>query len=130
MKQSLMRWTVMVALLTLVVVALAAGRGVLAASSTSLSKQQANTFSFSFKMVPSSANITGCLPHAQGQVTITKGEVNDELTLHVVGLAPNTGYDLFVLQIPHAPFGIAWYQSDLETSNFPDSAGPLRHVPA
>lgn len=31
-------------------------------------------------------------------------------------LAPNAGYDLFVTQLPDAPFGVAWYQSDLQTN--------------
>ncbi len=128
MKKSLMRWTVAVALLALVVVALAAGRGALAASNGSLSKQQANTFSFTFNMVPASAAIQQCLPHALGTVTITKGSQNDELTLHVVGLAPSTGYDLFVLQIPHAPFGIAWYQSDLETNSNGEGTVSVRGI--
>lgn len=58
-------------------------------------------------------------------------------------LPPNTDFDLFVIQVPNAPFGISWYQGDLttpfngehdagvqalSTQNFPDQAGPLRQV--
>ncbi|HEY7126276.1 MAG TPA: hypothetical protein VH540_20195 [Ktedonobacterales bacterium] len=129
MKRPLVRWMVAVGLLALVVVALAAGRTALAANNTpGPIKQQVNTFSFTFDMVPSTGAIKACLPDAKGTVTITKGSVNDELTLHVVGLARNTGYDLFVLQVPHAPFGISWYQSDLETNPNGEGTASVRGI--
>jgi hypothetical protein len=70
---------------------------------------------FRFDMVPSSAAIQTCLPGASGSVTLKNTKVNQIMTVKVTGLAPNTGYDLFVTQVPHAPFGVSWYQSDLET---------------
>ena len=70
---------------------------------------------FTFNMVPS-PNIAACLPKAKGTVTITPGSLNDVMKVSVSGLAPNTGYDLFVIQLPNKPFGVAWYQSDLETN--------------
>ena len=70
---------------------------------------------FEFNMVPSSAAISACLPQASGEVTIETGDLNDKMEVQVSGLAPNTGYDLFVIEIPHGPFGISWYQSDLQT---------------
>ncbi|GLV55310.1 hypothetical protein KDH_21570 [Dictyobacter sp. S3.2.2.5] len=73
---------------------------------------------FAFNMVPSSPNINGCLPHASGFVTITRGSQNDLMHVSVRGLVPNTGYDLFVIQVPNKPFGVAWYQSDLETDRY------------
>ncbi len=33
----------------------------------------------------------------------------------VEGLAPNTDFDLFVIQVPKSPFGVAWYQGDIQT---------------
>ncbi len=72
---------------------------------------------FEFEMVPSNAAIRACLPHASGQVTIETGKLNDTMEVHVSGLAPNTGYDLFVIEIPHREFGIAWYQTDLQTDH-------------
>ncbi len=90
-------------------------------SNTSLAKNvqsakqsTAPNSSFSFKMIPS-PNIAACLPHAQGLVTITPNSLNDTMKVSVSGLAPNAGYDLFVIQLPNKPFGIAWYQSDLQT---------------
>jgi hypothetical protein len=32
-------------------------------------------------------------------------------------LPPSTGLDLFVLQVPNKPFGVAWYQTDLKTGS-------------
>ena len=72
--------------------------------------------SFSFAMVPS-PGIKACLPNATGHVTITPGSLNDEMKVEVSGLAANTGYDLFVIEIPNKPFGISWYQSDLQTDS-------------
>jgi hypothetical protein len=71
---------------------------------------------FNFSMVPS-PNISACLPKAQGTVTITPGRLNDVMKVSVSGLVPNTGYDLFVTQLPTKPFGISWYQSDLQTNS-------------
>ena len=31
------------------------------------------------------------------------------------GLPPSTEFDLFVIQVPNGPFGLAWYQGDIET---------------
>ena len=32
------------------------------------------------------------------------------------GLPPNTDFDLFVIQVPNKPFGLSWYQGDIETN--------------
>ena len=54
---------------------------------------------FTFRLVPS-PNIKSCLPHAGGLVTIVPGSQND--TMHGIQV--------------------------LNTSEFPDAAGPLAHV--
>lgn len=69
---------------------------------------------FQFSMIQS-PNINQCLPQASGFVTITRGDQNDIMHVSVRDLVPNTDYDLFVIEIPNKPFGVAWYQSDLET---------------
>ena len=74
---------------------------------------------FTFKMVASPGIKTNCLPNAKGTVTITPNSLNDTMKVSVSGLAPSTGYDLFVIEVPNKPFGISWYQSDLQT----DSSG-------
>ena len=40
------------------------------------------------------------------------------MDVKVWGLPPNTDFDFFVIQIPHAPFGLAWYQGDIETNKY------------
>jgi len=83
---------------------------------------------FEFNMVPSSAAISACLPQASGEVTIETGDLNDKMEVRVSGLAPNTGYDLFVIEIPHGPFGISWYQSDLQTDEHGRGHAKVRGV--
>ena len=67
-----------------------------------------------FDMVPSAAAKT-CLANASAHVKIKSlGPVeNMEVTLH--GMPANTDFDLFVLQQPVSPFGVSWYQGDVES---------------
>jgi hypothetical protein len=37
--------------------------------------------------------------------------------VEVSGLPANAGFDLFVIQLPNAPFGLSWYQGDIETNS-------------
>lgn len=39
------------------------------------------------------------------------------LHVEVEGLPPNTDFDFFVIQVPNKPFGMAWYQGDIETNH-------------
>ncbi len=122
------RWFKGFALAAIVVMALAAlsacagDPSALASSVNSTNTSKATTSNvnpnsaFTFSLVPS-PGITSCLAHASGSVTITPGSLNDVMKVSVTGLAPSTGYDLFVLEIPNKPFGIAWYQSDLHTDS-------------
>ena len=73
--------------------------------------------SHTFAMVPSSPAIQTCLPKAAATVRIVNVKNGQKMTVKVTGLAPKTGYDLFVTQVPHAKFGISWYQSDLQTDS-------------
>jgi hypothetical protein len=36
--------------------------------------------------------------------------------VHATGLPKRTDFDLFVIQVPNAPFGVGWYQGDLRTN--------------
>jgi hypothetical protein len=72
--------------------------------------------SATFTMVRSTAAETAkCLGTATAKVRVTKlGDV-EELRIAVSGMPKRSAFDLFVLQVPDAPFGMAWYQSDLRT---------------
>jgi len=69
----------------------------------------------SFDMVVSQG-AKGCLPDAQGEVTIKSDGEAEDMTVSVSGLPPKTGFDFFVIQSPIAPFGLSWYQGDIETN--------------
>ena len=71
---------------------------------------------FSFDMVRSSAaEAAGCLGSAYGKVNVTELGPVEVLDLAVYNLAPNTTYSFFVLQVPDKPFGIGWYNGEVET---------------
>jgi hypothetical protein len=70
--------------------------------------------SYSFNMVVS-AGAKACVPNATAKVTITPVGPVEIMEVAVQGLPPKTEFDFFVLQVPKAPFGVAWYQGDIET---------------
>jgi hypothetical protein len=71
-----------------------------------------------FDMVRSAAAENGnCLQNAHAEVTVVSQGPVEEMTVDVEGLPPNTEFDFFVIQIPNAPFGLAWYQGDIETNH-------------
>ena len=84
--------------------------------------------SFSFDLVPSSAAISACLPSASGHVTITTGALNDIMTVTISGLPKGTGFDLFVIQQPGAPFGVSWYQTDIHANSSGTGSATVRGV--
>lgn len=64
-----------------------------------------------------------CLPHASATVTVKSlGEV-EVMSIDAGGLPPNTNFDLFVIQLPNAPFGLAWYQGDMQSNSQGRAAG-------
>jgi hypothetical protein len=68
---------------------------------------------FSFDIVSSQK---AKLPNAHGLVTISSFGPVEVMTVKVFGLPPNTDFDFFVIQQPTAPFGLSWYQGDIETN--------------
>ena len=84
--------------------------------------------SFSFALDPSSSAISACLPKAGGHATITPGKLNDVMTVSLHGMPANTGFDLFVIQQPTAPFGVAWYQTDIQTGSSGSGSATVRGV--
>jgi hypothetical protein len=99
-----------------------------------------------FTLVPNAAFIR-CLA-ADGttppvaKVVVKRGNLNDTLAIHVIGLKPNLTFDLFTVQRspfladgskdPDFPgtFGLAWYQSDLDADDNgnADINMPLRSI--
>jgi hypothetical protein len=69
---------------------------------------------FEFPMVVS-GGASACLPKASGRVTIHSTGPVEVMHVLVTGLPPETEFDFFVIQVPKAPFGMSWYQGDIET---------------
>jgi hypothetical protein len=70
------------------------------------------TYSFPMVVSPGAKN---CLPDATGAVIDnTFGNV-ENMTVIISGLPANTDFVLFIIQVPNAPFGLAWYNGDIMT---------------
>jgi hypothetical protein len=69
----------------------------------------------SFALVPS-PGIQSCLPHARGEVTIIPGSQNDLMDVTISGMPSHAEFDLFVIQQPNKPFGVSWYQTDVDAN--------------
>ncbi len=70
----------------------------------------------SFDMVVSKGAST-CLPHAGARVRVVSTGTAEDMTIHASGLPANTDFDFFVIQVPQAPFGLSWYQGDVQTDD-------------
>ena len=69
-----------------------------------------------FDLVRSTASVAkGCLPAAKATVSIEQTEEVEIMRVYASGLPKNTDFDFFVLQQPDQPFGLSWYQGDLQS---------------
>jgi len=69
-----------------------------------------------FDLVRSTASAAkGCLPYAKAKVSIEQTEEVEIMKVYASGLPKNTDFDFFVLQQPDTPFGLSWYQGDLQS---------------
>jgi hypothetical protein len=92
--------------------------GILALAGFAAAPADAGKFdNFSFNMVRANG-IEACPKTARGSVTIspTFGLV-ENMHVEVSGLPANTDFDLFVIQVPTSPFGLAWYMGDMLTDS-------------
>jgi hypothetical protein len=86
------------------------------ADTTPGTEQAGVTAKNKFDMVRSTgAKNAGCLDGAGADVTVKELGAVEKMTVKAHDLPPETPFVLFVTQVPDAPFGIAWYQSDLES---------------
>jgi hypothetical protein len=69
-----------------------------------------------FDMVRSAgAEAANCLADAKAHVTVDPKEGTEVMKIKVTGVPANTEFDVFVTQLPSAPFGLSWYQGDITT---------------
>jgi hypothetical protein len=95
-----------------------AGAAVLAAGGAAgaATAAQSSTTQISFEMVRSATAVgANCLKRAEADVTIKSQGPVEVMTVEAKRLPSNTDFDLFVIQVPNAPFGLSWYQGDLQT---------------
>ena len=72
----------------------------------------------SFKMVRSQSAVDkDCLEGAKANVDVHTLGDNQIMDVELKHAAKNTGFTLFVIQQPNDPFGVSWYQGDLDTNN-------------
>ena len=73
---------------------------------------------FKFDLIRSKGltNSPTVAPYAHGQVKIESVGPVEIMKVKVWGLPPNTDFDFFVIQVPNPPFGLSWYQGDIETN--------------
>jgi hypothetical protein len=77
-----------------------------------------------FDMVVSKGAAT-CLSHARAEVKVIDDGTAQDMLIFASGLPPKTDFDFFVLQVPKAPFGMSWYQADVQTD---DDGNAFQHV--
>ncbi len=47
----------------------------------------------------------------------------ERMRVDAEGLPASTDFDLFVIQVPNGPFGLSWYQGDLESNAAGEASG-------
>jgi hypothetical protein len=105
--------------------AVVSGLGLTVAAVATAAPAAKHSFSFSLRPSP---GIQACLPHARGRVTITPGSLNDVMKVTVHGMPRRSGFDLFVIQQPNKPFGISWYQTDVNTGRHGNGTATVRGI--
>jgi len=74
---------------------------------------------FEFDLVRSAkAEAAGksCLGGASAAVRVRSEGAVEVMNIEAQGLPPKTEFEVFVTQVPNAPFGLAWYQGAIETN--------------
>ena len=101
-----MRKIGIIAVVSLVVVALAAASAFAVDSTT-------------FNMVRSQTAVANnCLEDARAHVNVITTATDQQIMDVTVNHAPaNTEFELFITQQPNSPFGVSWYQADFTTNN-------------
>jgi len=93
-------------------------RLLMAAAALLLACSPAAAQGIDFDLVRSAgAENANCLLNAEGSVTVTPHEGAEVMKIDVKGMPPNTTFDVFVIQLPNGPFGLSWYQGDVQTNS-------------
>jgi hypothetical protein len=74
-----------------------------------------------FHLVPSSAALAKCMPHAKVNITVklrTDKIGKDIFIVDASGLPANTSFTTFLLETPGTPFGAAEYFGDVDSNKY------------
>jgi hypothetical protein len=64
-----------------------------------------------------SPGAVSCLPNASAIVIVHSFGDFENMEVFVQNLPANTGFDLFNIEVPNKPFGLAWYLGDITTDD-------------
>jgi hypothetical protein len=93
------------------------GTAALAGSAGLLASPAHAVSDFTFKLSRTKALPAGCAANVSGSAHVQTVGFAENLRVTVKGLAAGTALDLFVIQQPAAPFGLAWYLGDLPVAS-------------
>jgi hypothetical protein len=93
------------------------------ATLTILPAQAAEREQFNMVRSPALSTFPNFAPNARAIVDITSIGPVEIMDVFCSGLPPNTDFDFFVIQVPNAPFGLAWYQGDIESGPKGNASG-------
>lgn len=94
------------------------------ATTARLAAHAATGKTVTFSMLRSTGVVAAnCLTNASATVSIKPGSQVDKMTIKATGLVPKSEYDVFLTQLPNAPFGVSWYQGDLESDQYGNATG-------
>jgi hypothetical protein len=79
---------------------------------------QANATNLEYNIFPLKHSSDTCLPYARGKVRVTPLGNVEVMDVKIEGLPKNTAFDAFVIQVPNFPFGMSWYQGDIQTNKY------------
>ena len=107
-----------------------AGIGIAALACTSAIAQEtvdtSKTVKFGLVRSPGLSSFPTVAPKAHGTVTVRSIGPVEIMKVTVEGLPPKTDFDLFVIQVPNAPFGLSWYQGDMQSDDDGDAVQHFR----
>src|SRR5689334_23018004 len=79
--------------------------------------------STTFTMVRTAGLPANCAPNAKANVKIVSNGPTETMTVTLSGMPHSTDFDFFVIQQPGAPFGMSWYQGDIQTTSTDTGTG-------
>jgi hypothetical protein len=90
--------------------------GLILAAAGPVHAQSSKVLSFDMVVSPGAAS---CLPDATAKVRLVSlgSGTAEDMFIKASGLPANTDFDFFVIQVPNKPFGLSWYQGDVETDS-------------